>query len=73
MLIEFDTAKRQKTLDERGLDFCDAPQVFQGTHFTASDDRMNYGEPRFFSIGSLHDRVWWWFGQSQNNFHEVCK
>ncbi len=57
MLIEFDTAKRQKTLDERGLDFCDAPLVFQGRHFTASDDRMNYGEPRFFSIGSFHDRV----------------
>lgn len=57
MLIEFDLTKRQKTLEERGIDFCDAPNVFKGMHFTAPDDRMDYGEPRFFTVGLLHERV----------------
>jgi uncharacterized protein (DUF4415 family) len=30
--IEFDAAKRDKTLAERGLDFADAPKVFRGRH-----------------------------------------
>lgn len=30
MRISYDPAKRQRTLDERGLDFEDAPTVFAG-------------------------------------------
>lgn len=26
-------------------------------HFTAPDDRMDYGEPRFFTVGLLQERV----------------
>jgi len=26
-------------------------------HFTAEDDRMDYGEPRFFTVGPLQERV----------------
>jgi len=29
MLIEFDSTKRQKTLEERGIDFCDAPKILK--------------------------------------------
>ena len=57
MLIEFDSTKRQKTLEERAIDFCDAPKVFKGMHFTAPDDRIDYGEPRFFTVGLLQERV----------------
>lgn len=57
MLIEFDPSKRLKTLEERGIDFCDAPKVFKAIHFTAPDDRMDYGEPRFFTVGLLQERV----------------
>lgn len=57
MIIEFDTLKREKTLRERGLDFVDAAMVFAGLHFIAHDDRVDYGEDRFFTVGSLHGRV----------------
>ena len=43
MIIEFDTAKREKTLLERGLDFADSDKVFDGLHFIARDDRSDYG------------------------------
>ena len=57
MIIEFDTAKRKKTLLERGLDFADSGQVFQGLHFTAPDDRFDYGEDRFITVGTLDGRI----------------
>ena len=57
MIIEFDTTKRERTLLERGLDFADAGNVFQGLHFTALDDRFDYGEDRFITVGTLEDRI----------------
>jgi len=51
--ITFDPAKRAKTLAERGLDFADAARVFAGLHATLSDERREYGEPRFISAGML--------------------
>lgn len=57
MLIEFDSAKREKTLVARGLDFADAPRIFAGKHFTLADERFDYGEERFVSVGKLADRV----------------
>ena len=57
MIIEFDTAKREKTLLERGLDFADSDKVFDGLHFIARDDRSDYGEDRFFTVGLLNSRM----------------
>ena len=57
MLIEFDSAKREQTLIDRGLDFADAPQIFPGKHFSLADDRADYGEQRFISVGKLADRI----------------
>lgn len=57
MLIEFDETKRQYTLDERGLDFADANQIFNGVHMTAIDDRIDYSETRYISIGYLNARL----------------
>jgi uncharacterized protein len=57
MMIEFDSVKRDKTLLERGLDFADSDKVFAGLHFIARDDRVDYGEERFFSVGQLYDRM----------------
>lgn len=57
MIIEFDTVKREKTLLERGLDFADSDKVFVGLHFNAPDDRIDYGEKRFITIGLLRDRM----------------
>jgi uncharacterized DUF497 family protein len=55
--VTFDPAKRQATLEARGLDFADAGRVFDGYHFTRADDRMDYGEERFVSIGWLNGDV----------------
>ena len=57
MKIEFDSAKREKTLLERGLDFADAQGVFEGVHFTAQDARADYEEDRFITVGWLHTRL----------------
>lgn len=57
MRIEFDQSKRERTLIERGLDFADAPTVFAGEHKTVEDDRKEYGEKRFITIGHLLGRM----------------
>jgi uncharacterized DUF497 family protein len=56
--IQFDSAKRDKTLAERGIDFVHAGEVFASRHFTATDDRFAYGEQRFITVGWL--RGWRW-------------
>lgn len=57
MEIEFDPAKRMKTLEERGLDFARADEVFAGVTVTAPDTRINYNEPRFITFGLLDGRL----------------
>lgn len=57
MHISFDPAKRQATLEERGLDFADALDVFEGTELTAADDRKDYGEERFITYGYLRQKA----------------
>jgi hypothetical protein len=55
--IEFDPAKRQATLEHRGLDMARAVEIFTGATLTVPDDRKNYGEPRFITIGCLDGRM----------------
>ncbi len=57
MPITFDRLKRDKTLRERGLDFADAAKVFAAPHFTAEDDRLDYGETRNITAGFLGERM----------------
>jgi uncharacterized protein len=57
MPIEFDAAKRDKTLAERGLDFARATEVFAGIHLTAPDSRQDYTEDRFITLGHLEGRL----------------
>ena len=57
MQIEFNPAKRDKTLTERGLDFTRAAEVFAGVNVTAEDARFDYGEPRFTTAGVLDGRM----------------
>lgn len=63
-MIEFDEAKRQKTLTERGLDFVDAKLVFESNHTTLQDIRKDYPEARYITAGYLNDRFvvlcWCW-------------
>ena len=57
MKLEFDQAKRKKTLLERGLDFARAVEVFDGIHFTGQDKRMDHEEDRFITLGWLDDNM----------------
>ena len=57
MEITFDPAKREKTLQERGLDFVDAPKIFAGRRIEQEDDRFDYGEVRIITIGFLSKRM----------------
>ncbi|MDP2411868.1 MAG: BrnT family toxin [Pseudolabrys sp.] len=55
--ITFDPAKREWTLRVRGLDFPEAPIVFDGTTIDEPDDRYDYGELRIITIGHLRGRM----------------
>ena len=57
MEISYDPAKREKTLQERELDFEDAPAVFAGPSLTQRDERFDYGEVRYQTYGLLDDRL----------------
>ena len=50
MQIEFDSAKRNKNLVERGLDFARAGEVFKSLHFTGQ-------AYRFITVGLLDARL----------------
>jgi uncharacterized DUF497 family protein len=57
VLISYDPGKRAITLAKRGLDFDDAPKVFAGPTLTLPDEREDYGEDRYQTIGLLDDEV----------------
>lgn len=53
MEFTWSKAKRAVNLKVHGLDFLDAPRVFEGLTFTFEDDRFSYGEQRFVTLGLL--------------------
>ncbi len=57
MEFEWDEGKRRANYAKHGLDFRDAAKVLQGITLTAEDDRHDYGEKRFISLGLLEDMV----------------
>ena len=57
MRIEYEPAKRDRTLVERGLDFAGAVEVFAQRSVTIADMRFDYPEPRFQTFGWLDGRM----------------
>lgn len=53
MRFTWSPAKRLSNLRLHGLDFLDAPGVFEGATFTFEDDRFAYQEQRFVTLGLL--------------------
>ena len=47
MRITCERAKRERILQELGLDFRHAQELFDGPHLTRPDDRKGYGERRY--------------------------
>lgn len=68
MAITFDLAKRDRTLLERGLDFAEAANIFEGPTFTTEDVRHKYGEVRWVTYGLLGGRLVSvvWTGRGEN-------
>lgn len=67
MAVEFDREKRAQTLLHRGLDMAKAGRIFDGPTLTITDDRKDYGEDRWITLGRLDGRmvvlVWTWRGR----------
>lgn len=57
MRTTYDPAKRERTLEERGLDFEDAPEVFRGLTVEVENQRKDYGERRILCFGLLQGRL----------------
>jgi hypothetical protein len=57
MRFTWSDSKRTLNLKDHGLDFMDAPRVFEDLTFTFEDDRFPYGEQRFVTLGLLGNRV----------------
>ena len=53
MEFTWSETKRAANLKAHGLDFVDAPRVFEGATFSFEDDRFSYGEQRFVTLGLL--------------------
>ncbi|WP_373355655.1 BrnT family toxin [Pseudoroseicyclus sp. CXY001] len=53
MEFEWDEAKRQKVLAERGVDLARAARIFDGPVLSRLDRRMAYGEVRWVSVGTI--------------------
>ena len=57
MAITYDSVKQELTLLHRGLDMARAGEIFDGPTITVTDDRRDYGETRYISIGELDERM----------------
>jgi len=57
MRVTYDPEKRERALEERGLDFEDAGIVFAGVTLEVEDTRKDYGEVRIICYGLLAGRM----------------
>ena len=57
MRVTYDPSKRRRTLEERGLDFESALDVFEGLTLEVEDTRRDYGEKRILCVGFLDRRM----------------
>lgn len=57
--FEWDRAKSEACLEQRGLDFTYAVRAFADLHrFVTSDERCDYGEDRYRLLEKIADRVY---------------
>ena len=55
MPFEWSETKRREVLEQRGVDILYAALIFEGDTLTKIDDREDYGETRFISLGLVDD------------------
>ena len=57
MRFEWDENKRQENLKRHGIDFLAAIEAFNGPLITQEDNRFEYDEERFTTLGLFHGDV----------------
>jgi uncharacterized DUF497 family protein len=57
MEFDWDKAKSQANLEKHGISFDEALQIFDGPVLTWIDDRQDYGELRYITIGALSPKA----------------
>ncbi|MBL1200394.1 MAG: BrnT family toxin [Nostoc sp. GBBB01] len=57
MKFEWDQQKNQANIAKHGLDFADAPRMFNLPLRISLDERQDYGEDRWIGLGILDGRV----------------
>jgi uncharacterized protein len=55
--FDWDEDKRLANVQNHAIDFADATAVFDGDTVTVEDNRFDYGEQRFITLGLLKGRV----------------
>ncbi len=53
MRFEWDENKRLTNIRKHGIDFVDVPSIFELDTVTVIDDRFEYGETRYQTLGLL--------------------
>lgn len=54
MRFEWDEAKNATNIRKHGIDFADVTDIFNHPMLTMLDDRENYSEERWITIGWIH-------------------
>ena len=57
MQFEWDENKRLINIRKHGIDFLDVPPIFELDTVTVIDDRFEYGEIRYQTLGLLKTRI----------------
>jgi uncharacterized protein (DUF4415 family) len=57
MRFTWSEAKRTLNIEQHGLDFVGAQRIFEGPTYTYEDDRFDYSEQRFVTLGILDEFV----------------
>lgn len=57
MKYSYDEAKRQRVIEERGLDLADAGTVFEGFYLSRVDEKHSEAEQRTITVGELNGDV----------------
>lgn len=57
MRVEWDERKRKSNFQKHGIDFVDAVQIFSSETYTIIDNRFDYDETRYLSLGLISGEV----------------
>ena len=57
MQFQWDEAKNEINIDKHDLAFEDAHLIWNDIRFTRTDDRFDYGETRFVTLGTIEGVV----------------